>query len=145
MDNFDSLSKKERERLKKELLEEIRNNASTEQDLGKKIAIEEGVLESNSNSSTQKKEKEFLLLTASSNTGVGLWTSICVFFSSIFGVESKNYTKKMNRVLGKVKSSLQSQISKHPNYVFSDFRIVKESGLTYTGSVIGILKKQEED
>ena len=39
-------------------------------------------------------EIEYVALTASKNTGVGLWTSICVMFASVFGVESRNLKKK---------------------------------------------------
>ena len=89
--------------------------------------------------------KKTILITASSNCGVGLWTSICVFFASIFGVESTNYTKKMNRVVDSVKRKMIEKMNKYPDYEFGDFRIVKEKGLVYSGSVIGVLKKEKED
>ena len=85
--------------------------------------------------------KKVVLLTASSNVGMGLWTTICVYFAAIFGVESKNRTKKMNRAMNDVKRKLIDQMNQLPEYEFSDFRVVKEVGLVYTGSVIGKLKK----
>ena len=41
-----------------------------------------------------EKDRNVILLSASSNIGTGLWTSICVAFSKIFGVESKNFKNK---------------------------------------------------
>ena len=82
----------------------------------------------------------FVLLSASANVGTGLWTSICVAFAAIFGVESKNYTKKMERANKAVKARLLKQMSEYPDFVFEDFRIVKDGNLAYTGTVIGTKK-----
>ena len=84
--------------------------------------------------------ENFVLLSTSANIGIGLWTSICVSCASIFGVESKNYTKKMNKATALVKSKLLVQMKKYPDFVFADFRIVRDSGLAYTGTVIGTKK-----
>ena len=78
-----------------------------------------------------------IILYSSANTGVGLWTSICIVFASIFGVESKNYKKKMNKVIEAIKLDLHKQMSELKDYEFSDYRIVKEKGLAYYGTVIG--------
>lgn len=82
-------------------------------------------------------ENKAIVLTASANVGIGLWTSICVAFTNIFGIESKNFSKKMQRVMDKVKKDLEEQMSKYPEIEFSDFRIVKDGSLAYTGTVIG--------
>ncbi len=37
-------------------------------------------------------------ISANSNIGVGLWTSICIALCGIFGTKSLNYAKKMDRV-----------------------------------------------
>lgn len=37
-------------------------------------------------------------ISANSNIGVGLWTSICISLCGIFGTKSLNYAKKMDRV-----------------------------------------------
>lgn len=84
---------------------------------------------------------DYILLTAASNIGVGLLTSICIALVSIFGIESKNYTRKMDIALGAVKSKLEDMMSKLPDYDFRDFRVVKEGNLAYTGSVMGIKRK----
>ena len=81
-----------------------------------------------------------VLLSASANVGIGLWTSICVACASIFGVESKNYTKKMERASNAVKARLLKQMNNYPDFAFADFRIVKEGSLAYTGTVIGVRK-----
>ena len=85
--------------------------------------------------------KDVVLITASTNIGVGLWTSICVAFAGMMGVESKNYTKKMERAAAEVKRKLIEQMDELPDYEYSDFRLVKEKGLVYSGSVIGVKKK----
>lgn len=82
-------------------------------------------------------ENKVIIITASANVGIGLWTSICVVFANIFGIESKNFSKKMQRVMDKVKKDLEEQMSKYPEIEFSDFRIVKDGSLAYTGTVIG--------
>ena len=81
------------------------------------------------------------LFTASSNNGVGLWTSICISCASIFGVESVNYTKKMDMVLARVSNKLEEVMKEYPEFEYRDFRVVKEGNLAYTASVMGIRKK----
>ena len=85
-----------------------------------------------------------ILLTATSNCGVGLWTSICVMFASIFGVKSVNYQRKMNKITTEIKRSLEKQMEKNPNYTYGDFRIVKEGNLAYTGTVLGVLNESSK-
>ena len=86
--------------------------------------------------------QEVVLFTASANIGIGLWTAICKGCAAMFGVESKNYTKKMNRAEQRVRFRLTRQMLAHPEYEYSDFRIVKDGNLAYSGSVIGKLKKE---
>ena len=88
-------------------------------------------------------ENKSIVLTASANVGIGLWTSICVFFANIFGIESENYSKKLQYVMDKVKKDLEEEMSKYPDVKFSDFRIVKDGSLAYTGTVIGYAAVKE--
>ena len=78
-----------------------------------------------------------IILYSASNIGLGLWTSICVMVSSIFGVKSKNYEKKMNKVIESIKLDLQKQMSEYKDFEFSYYKIVKERGLAYYGTVMG--------
>ncbi len=82
-----------------------------------------------------------VVFTAASNNGMGLWTSICAAFAAIFGVESKNVSKKCKRTLARVRKQLITMMEKHPEYEYSDFRIVKDGNVAYTGTVFGVLKK----
>lgn len=82
--------------------------------------------------------KNVILLSASSNSGTGFFTMLCVFFANIFGVESKNFKAKQERVIDNIKEGLSRQMAKYPNYQFEDFRIVKDGSLAYTGTVLGV-------
>lgn len=84
---------------------------------------------------------DFVFVTACANCGIGLWTSICVSFAGIMGVESKNYTKKLNRVLTAVRRKLEEVAKANPEYEFRDFRVVKEGAVAYTGTMMGVKKK----
>ena len=86
-----------------------------------------------------------IILTSAANVGVGLWTSICVVFAAIFGVESINFKRKQNIVMNKIKQDLANQMKMYPEYEFSDFRIVKEGNLSCYGTVVGIKKQVEEE
>ena len=79
-----------------------------------------------------------LLLTASANVGVGFWTSICCAFAKLGGVESKNFSKKMQRVMNNVKKRLQEQMDQLEGFEFHDFRMVQNGNLSYTGTIIAI-------
>ena len=77
------------------------------------------------------------IVTASSNSGIGLWTSICIFFASIFGVESKNLMKKQNKVLDKALARLLENISTLGNFTnVSDFRVTWQGKLAVTLSAL---------
>ena len=89
---------------------------------------------------TKLPTKDLIILTASSNTGIGLWTSICVGCAAIFGVQSKKYKFKMNKILNEIKSDLESQMAQYKEYEFKDYRIIREKGLAYYGTVIGTRK-----
>lgn len=82
-------------------------------------------------------ENKNIVLTASANIGVGLWTSICLAFANIFGVQCKHYNVKLQCVMNLVKKELQKEMDKYPGVQFSDFRIVQDGKLAYTGTVIG--------
>lgn len=77
------------------------------------------------------------VLTASSNTGIGLWTTICVAFSSIFGCVSKNYKKKQDKVLDNANEELMESLSElGEDYVLSDYRVTWSGGLRVTVSAV---------
>ena len=82
-----------------------------------------------------------IILTASENCGIGLWTSICVGFANVFGVESLNYKRKAELVIDRVKDKLIKQIISKPEYDFSNFCIVSDGRLSFTGTIIGTLNK----
>ena len=52
---------------------------------------------------------ETIILSASANRGVGLWTSICMGFSAVFGFESKAVENKKDKVLEDAQDLLESQ------------------------------------
>ena len=80
---------------------------------------------------------EQYLVTASANTGRGLWTSICVFFAHIFGVESKNLLVKHNKVLTIAEERLCQKINElGPDFVIEGFRVVWETPLSVTVSAL---------
>ena len=77
------------------------------------------------------------ILTASYNTGIGLWTSICVGFSSIFGVVSKNYKQKQEKVLNAANKELKRQlVALGDGYYLIDYRVTWSSKLAVTVSAI---------
>lgn len=49
----------------------------------------------NMTASTVEGSKALKPVSGTSSYGVGLWTSICLGFANIFGVESKNAAKKL--------------------------------------------------
>lgn len=61
---------------------------------------------------TTKKIVQSYVVTASSNTGRGLWTSICCMFCGIFGTSSRNYEKKLKKIKNMVLSELKIQCKK---------------------------------
>ena len=85
-----------------------------------------------------------ILLTASANTGMGLWTMICVAFSTIFGVESRNLRKKHTKVLKRATDRLIQQCKGYgENIEISDFRTVWNTSLSCTVSaVVTIVSKK---
>ena len=79
------------------------------------------------------------LVTASANIGRGLWTSICVAFTHIFGVESKNLEKKHQRVLSAAEKRLHEKVFElGPGYVIEDFRVNWETPLSVTVSALAV-------
>ncbi len=146
MGTLDNISKEEYEKLKKEMLEQMkdkmRNRETTKSSNDiKSVPNELESIKEKDHEKIKPNKKPIVLLTASSNCGTGLWTSICVFFASIFGVESKNYTKKMEKTTKRIKDSLLEQAIKYPDYEFEDFKIIKEGKLKYSGSLLGVLKE----
>lgn len=87
-----------------------------------------------------------VILTASSNTGIGLWTSICVGFCSILGTESKNYKKKQNKVLAAANLELAQQLkSLGFGYVLSDYRVTWSGKLSVTVSALAVDSKGRKE
>lgn len=83
------------------------------------------------------------LLSASSNIGIGLWTSICVAFCSIFGKKSKNYQKKQDRVLNDANKQLMEKLTAVGGTTFSDYRVVWAGKLTVTVSAITTIDEEK--
>lgn len=81
--------------------------------------------------------KNVVILTSSSNCGIGLWTSICVFFCGIFGIESKAYRKKQSKVVTNIKLSIRNQFENlEGEYELRDFRITWNGNLSATASTV---------
>ena len=77
------------------------------------------------------------VLTASANIGVGLWTSICVGFANVFGVESKNYRTKQKKVLAAANKRLLSQLDAlGAGYKLTDYRVTWSGKLSVTVSAL---------
>lgn len=83
-------------------------------------------------------KEKVILLTATFNKGVGLWTNICLFFANIFGCRCKRYDKKVNIALNEIKKSLLKEMSNYPDYHFGTFQIASDAPLSFVGSVIGV-------
>ena len=82
---------------------------------------------------------EYKLLTASTNTGIGLWTSICVGFSAIFGVQSLAFKKKQNRILYAANRDLLNQFKElGSGYSLHDYRVFWSSKLSVSVSAMAI-------
>ena len=86
-----------------------------------------------------------VILTSSANTGIGLWTSICVAFASIMGCESKNYKRKQKRILKKANEELYKQLAElGPGYELFDYRVVETGKLAITVSAIAKNPNKEQ-
>ena len=87
-------------------------------------------------------EKDYIVLTASANTGIGLWTSICVAFAKIFGVQSANLQSKQKRVALSLKKQIDRQFSELPEgkYELRDYRVIFSSSLAATATAIAAKK-----
>ena len=85
-------------------------------------------------------------VTASANTGFGLWTMICFGFSQIFGCQSKSFKRKQEKVLDIANKDLESQLNElDPNHTITDYRVVWYGLLSATVSVIAVLPDVEEE
>ena len=83
-------------------------------------------------------------LSASANVGVGLWTSICRAFASIFGVESKNFLNKQNRILKSAEARLKSKFAElGPGYELRDYRVTWGGALSVTVSALAVKSNAE--
>lgn len=86
-----------------------------------------------------------VILTSSANTGIGLWTSICVAFAGILGCESKNYKRKQQRILKKANKELYKQLEElGPGYELFDYRVVETGRLSITVSAIAKNPNEEQ-
>ena len=81
------------------------------------------------------------VLTASANTGIGLWTSICYFFSQIGGGESFNFYSKQKKLISKANVRLEKQLNSLPEgFELSDYRVTWNTPLSVTVSALAIKK-----
>ena len=77
------------------------------------------------------------VLVSSSNTGIGLWTTICFAFCAILGRQSKNYKKKQDKVLRVANDGLLIQLNElDGNYHLVDYRVTWSDKLSVTVSAI---------
>ena len=84
--------------------------------------------------------EERIILTASANRGIGLWTSICVAFGNFFGVGSYNYDNKVQDLLDDIKEDLLEQMAKYKDYEFSDIKVTSDRSLSFVATVVGTKK-----
>lgn len=77
-------------------------------------------------------EKGNVILTASHNVGIGLWTSICIGFCAIFGKESQRLMMKQNSVANACKRSIQYQLDKLEGYKITSVKIQFSGKLSCT-------------
>ena len=88
--------------------------------------------------------KRMTVLSETANTGMGLWTSICVLFCGIFGRESLALKKKQDRILSTANRRLIFKLQKlGPGYAITDYRVVYQSTLSVTVSGIAVLEKTD--
>ena len=88
--------------------------------------------------------KRMTVLSETANTGMGLWTSICVLFCSIFGRESLAFKMKQDRILRTANRRLIFKLQKlGPGYTITDYRVVYDSTLSVTVSGIAVLEKTD--
>ena len=77
------------------------------------------------------------IILASANTGIGLWTTICVSFCKIFGTESKSYKSKQTKVLKRARERLNEQIKEYgDNCKITDLRVTWQASLACTISAV---------
>ena len=93
-----------------------------------------------------KETPSTIILTSTRNTGIGLWTSICLSFANAFGRSCERYNQKARSVIYLIKKELEKQMSAHPDYEFGDIRLTSDKPLSFTGSVTGhyIGEKKEQ-
>ena len=75
------------------------------------------------------------ILISAHNTGIGLWTTICLAFADVFGCSYKNYERQANDLAGLVASDQEEQMDVHPDYDFGGIRLTLDKSLSFTGSV----------
>ena len=80
------------------------------------------------------------LLIANYNKGLGLWTSICLLFTTTFGLRSKTYKKKQDYVENKVKEDLMEKFNKlNGGYILKDVRLHWIAGLNLSMSALAVM------
>ena len=77
-----------------------------------------------------------IILSESANTGIGLWTSICVAFATVFGVQSKNLKAKQERIVNQCILNLNEKMIGYPNYEAVDLEVKFQAKLEVTVSVL---------
>ena len=87
--------------------------------------------------------KNYIVLTDSTNIGLGFWTAICIYFCMIFGKESKNFRAKQMRIGGRLKNLIEKQYEKLPagEYDLVDYRIQFSSALSATATAVAVRKQ----
>lgn len=79
------------------------------------------------------------ILTASSNTGVGLWTTICLGVCGILGRESKSFKKKQSKVLKAANKDLEAELhALGPKFSLVDYRVTWSGKLAVCVSALAV-------
>ena len=78
-----------------------------------------------------------VVVTGSANIGIGLWTSICVFFCSLAGRKSKALKKKQDKLLDIANQELSAKFQAlGSGYEMVDYRVVNIGKLAVVVSAI---------
>ena len=80
--------------------------------------------------------EKIVTITASANTGIGLWTSICVAFCSLLGRESNHFKAKQDRILRMANTRLNKLAETLKAKCITDYRVTWSGSLSVTVSAL---------
>ena len=85
-----------------------------------------------------------LVVSESTNMGIGLWTSICVAFCSIFGRSSRALNAKQNSLVSFAVGNINRKLLQYPNYEAVDLE-VKTYGKSTMMITVSVLLETKQD